>query len=332
MQKDFLKILDFSTEEINKFLSTAHELKKEKKAGIINKRLTGKSVVLLFQKDSTRTRSAFEVASTDLGMHTVYIGPSGSQFGKKESVKDSAIVLGRMFDGIQFRGYKQSDAEILAKYSGVPVWNGLTDEWHPTQMIGDMMTIQEHKGMNLKGLKFVYVGDGRNNVAKSLMVTSAKLGINFVMLSPKELMPENDLVELTKKIAAENGSTVTLETDWKVATAQADVIYTDVWVSMGENDWTSRLELLHDYQVNMDMIKNAKDDVIFMHCLPAFHGLNTTIGIEMAEKYGNKFPNVAKGEFEVTNEVIESKHSVVFDEAENRLHSIKSIILLTMGE
>lgn len=330
--KNFLKIVDFSTEEIKHLLKVSHNLKAQKYNGVVDKPLEGKSVALLFQKDSTRTRCAFEVGAADLGMHTVYIGPSGSQFGKKESVEDTAKVLGRMFDGIQFRGFKQEDVEILGKYSGVPVWNGLTDEWHPTQMIADFMTIQEHQGMDLKGKKFVYVGDGRNNVANSLMVTATKLGLDFVMLSPKKLMPDPKLVTLCKGFAKETGGSVTLETDWKKATKGANIIYTDVWVSMGETDWTGRLNLLHDYQVNMKMIKNADKDVIFMHCLPAFHGMDTTIGAEMAKKYGKKYPNVKKGEFEVTDEVIKSKHCVAFDEAENRLHSIKAIMLTTIGQ
>ena len=328
--KSFLKILDFSTEEIKSLLKTSHELKKKKQKGKMYRPLKGKSVALLFQKDSTRTRCAFEVASTDLGMHTVYIGPSGSQFGKKESVEDTAKVLGRMFDGIEFRGYLQEDVETLAKFSGVPVWNGLTDDWHPTQMIADFMTMQEYKGMELKGLKLVFVGDGRNNVANSLMVTAAKLGMNFTVLAPKKLMPSDSLVKQCKEIAKETGSEIELETSWEKATKNADVIYTDVWVSMGETDWTGRLELLHKYQVNMKMINNAKDDVIFMHCLPSFHGLDTSIGKEMAKKYGKKYPSISKGEFEVTDEVMRSKHNVAFDEAENRLHSIKAIMLLTM--
>ena len=330
--KNFLKIIDFSTEEINYLLELSHNLKAQKYNGVVDQPLKGKSVALLFQKDSTRTRCAFEVASADLGMKTVYIGPSGSQFGKKESVEDSAKVLGRMFDGIQFRGYKQSDVEILGKHSGVPVWNGLTDEWHPTQMIADFMTIQEKFGKDLRGKKFVYVGDGRNNVANSLMVTASKLGLNYVTLSPKELMPESSLVSQCKKFAKESGGSISLESNWKIATKNADVIYTDVWVSMGEDDWTGRLKLLHDYQVNMNMLKNASKDVIFLHCLPAFHDMETQVGAEKAKEYGSKFKNVANGEFEVTDEVIRSKHSLVFDEAENRLHSIKAIILATIGQ
>lgn len=329
--KSFLKILDLSNKELEYLLYLSHSLKAQKYAGIVDKPLKGKSVVLLFQKDSTRTRSAFEVGAADLGMHTVYVGPSGSQFGKKESVEDSAKVFGKFYDGIQFRGFAQSDVEILAKSSGVPVWNGLTDEWHPTQMIADYMTMQEKFGMNLKGKKIVYVGDGRNNVANSLMVTAAKLGLNFVMLSPEKLMPAKDLVSTCKKICAETSGSVELQPDWKKATAGAHIIYTDVWVSMGESDWNGRLNLLHKYQVNMDMIKNAADDVIFMHPLPSFHDMNTDIGAEKAKEYGKKYPAVKDGEFEVTDKVFRSKYSKVFDEAENRLWSIKAIMLATIN-
>lgn len=330
--KNFLKIADFNRSEIEYLLELSHSLKAQKYNHIVDKPLAVKTILLLFQKDSTRTRSSFEVGAFDLGMNSVYIGPSGSQFGKKESVEDSAKVFGRLYDGIQFRGYDHADAETLAKYSGVPVWNGLTDDWHPTQMIADFMTIQEKLGTrNLEGKKLVYVGDGRNNIANSLMITSAKLGLHFVILSPKELMPSDDLVNLAKGFAKESGGSISLETDWKIATKNANVIYTDVWVSMGETDWTGRLDLLHEYQVNMDMINNADENVIFMHCLPAFHGLDTTVGKEMAAKYGKKYPKVAKGEFEVTNEVMSSKNNVAFDEAENRLHSIKAIMLATLG-
>ncbi|CAM9122635.1 ornithine carbamoyltransferase [Mycoplasma todarodis] len=330
--RNFTKLIDYSNEEINYLLDLSHEVKSKKKNNIPHRELEGKSVALLFQKDSTRTRCAFEVASYDLGMKTVYLGPSGSQFGKKESVEDSAKVLGSMFDGIQFRGYKQSDVEELAKTSGVPVWNGLTDEWHPTQMIADFMTIQEEKGKDLKGLKLVYVGDGRNNMGNSLMITSAKLGVNFVCLAPKALQPEAELIATATKIAAEQGSTVEMFeiSEKETALANADVIYTDVWVSMGENDWTSRLDLLHPYQVNMEMMAMAKDDAIFLHCLPAFHGLDTEIGAAKAKEYGDKYPAMKNGEFEVTDAVIKSKHCKAFQEAENRLHSIKAIMLATM--
>ena len=330
--RSFTKLLDFTTDEIKYMLRLSHNLKAQKYNGVVDKPLDGKSVILLFQKDSTRTRSAFEVGAADLGMHTVYFGPSGSQFGKKESVEDSAKVLGRMFDGIQFRGYKQEDVELLAEKSGVPVWNGLTDDWHPTQMIADFMTIQEELGHDLKGKKLVFVGDARNNMGNSLMITCAKLGMHYVGLSPTELAPEAKLVKLAEEIAKETGGSITIETDIAKGVKDADVIYTDVWVSMGESDWDGRLSLLHKYQVTMDMLKMAKDDVIFLHCLPAFHDMETTISKEMGQKYGQKYPNLAKGEFEVTDEVIRSKHSKVFDEAENRLHSIKAIMLATIGQ
>ncbi len=330
--KNFTKLIDYTSDEIKYLLDLSHDVKSKKKKNIPHRELEGKSVALLFQKDSTRTRCAFEVAAYDLGMKTVYLGPSGSQFGKKESVEDSAKVLGSMFDGIQFRGFKQSDVELLAEHSGVPVWNGLTDDWHPTQMIADFMTIQEEKGKDLKGLKLVYSGDGRNNMGNSLMITSAKLGVNFVCLAPKKLQPEASLIAEAKKIAAENGSTIEMFEikDKAAALKDADVVYTDVWVSMGETDWTDRLDLLHPYQVNMEMMGLAKADAIFLHCLPAFHGLDTEIGIEKAKQYGKKYPAVKNGEFEVTNAVIESKHCKAFQEAENRLHSIKAIMLATM--
>ncbi|MCK5867577.1 MAG: ornithine carbamoyltransferase [Mycoplasmataceae bacterium] len=330
--RSFTKILDYSTDEIHYLLKLSHNLKAQKYNGVVNKPLDGKSVILLFQKDSTRTRSAFEVGAADLGMHTVYFGPSGSQFGKKESVEDSAKVLGSMFDGIQFRGFKQSDVELLAEKAGVPVWNGLTDEWHPTQMIADFMTIQEEKGRELKGKKLVFVGDARNNMGNSLMITSAKLGMHYVALCPAELAPDQKIIDMAEKLAKETGGSVTIETNKEKAVKDADVIYTDVWVSMGETDWDGRLELLHDYQVDMEMLKMAKEDVTFLHCLPAFHDLNTDISREMGAKYGAKYPKVANGEFEVTDEVIRSSHSKVFEEAENRLHSIKAIMLATIGQ
>lgn len=329
-RKNFLKLIDLTTDEIKYLLKLSHNLKAQKQKGIIDKPLDGKSVVLLFQKDSTRTRCAFEVAAADLGMKTVYLGPSGSHLGTTESVEDSAKVLGRMFDGIEFRGYKQEDVEMLGKYSGVPVWNGLTDDWHPTQMIGDVMTIQEEKGMHLKGLKVVFAGDARNNVASSLMIICAKLGMNFVAYAPKSCSPNSKWLEMAKQIAKESGSSITIEQDMHKAMHSADVIYTDVWVSMGESDWDNRLEELHSYQVDQDCIDQAKKDVIFLHCLPSLHNKNTSVSNEMAKKYGNKYPRIANGEFEVTNEVIYSKHSKVFEEAENRLHSIKAIMLATL--
>lgn len=330
--RNFLKVIDFSPSELNYLLRLSHNLKAQKYNGVVNKPLNGKSIALLFQKDSTRTRCAFEVGAADLGMHTVYIGPSGSQFGKKESVADTAKVLGRMFDGIQFRGFSHQDVEKLAKYANVPVWNGLTDDWHPTQMIADFMTIQEYFGMNLKNKKIVYVGDGRNNMANSLMVMASKMGMHIVILAPKELMPSPDLVKECKRIAQKTQAQIELSSDWKSATKNAHVIYTDVWVSMGESDWTNRLKLLHDYQVNIEMMKNAHPEAIFLHCLPAFHDANTSIGSEKAKEYGKQYPNIKEGAFEVTDEVFLSKYSKVFEQAENRLHSIKAIMLATIGQ
>lgn len=329
--RNFLKILDLSNEELKYLIKLSHNLKAQKYNGVVNMPLKGKSIALLFQKDSTRTRCAFEVGATELGMHAAYIGPSGSQFGKKESIADSARVLGRMFDGIQFRGYAHEDVENLGKYAGIPVWNGLTDDWHPTQMIADFMTMEEQLG-DLRGKKIVYSGDGRNNVANSLIVTAVKLGMHFVMLSPEELFPKKWLIDECEKIAKKTSAKIELTSDWKIATKDAHIIYTDVWVSMGESDWSGRIKLLQDYQVNMDMIRNASKDVIFLHCLPAFHDFNTSIGSEKAKEFGSLFSKVKNGEFEVTNEVFESKHSKVFDQAENRLHSIKAIMLATIGQ
>ncbi|AOQ21855.1 ornithine carbamoyltransferase [Mycoplasma capricolum subsp. capripneumoniae] len=305
--KSFLKLLDFSPREIRYLLDLSRDLKRAKYAGNEVQTMQGKNVVLLFQKNSTRTRCAFEVAALDQGAHVTYLGPSGSQFGKKESVADTAKVLGRMYDAIEFRGYEQSVVEDLAKYSGVPVYNGLTNEFHPTQILADFLTVEEYKG-NLKGLKFVFAGDTRNNVATSLMVGCAKMGMHFVGAAPKELWPSEDLVNQSKEIAKETNATISFVEDMKQACSDADVIYTDVWVSMGEpaEVWESRINLLKPFQVNMDAIKVAKPDVIFMHCLPSFHDLNTEVGRQIYEKFG--IP-----EMEVTNEVFESKHSVVFE-------------------
>ncbi|CDZ17900.1 ornithine carbamoyltransferase [Mycoplasma capricolum] len=305
--KSFLKLLDFSPREIRYLLDLSRDLKRAKYAGNEVQTMQGKNVVLLFQKNSTRTRCAFEVATLDQGAHVTYLGPSGSQFGKKESVADTAKVLGRMYDAIEFRGYEQSVVEDLAKYSGVPVYNGLTNEFHPTQILADFLTVEEYKG-NLKGLKFVFAGDTRNNVATSLMVGCAKMGMHFVGAAPKELWPSEDLVNQSKEIAKETNATISFVEDMKQACSDADVIYTDVWVSMGEpaEVWESRINLLKPFQVNMDAIKVAKPDVIFMHCLPSFHDLNTEVGRQIYEKFG--IP-----EMEVTNEVFESKHSVVFE-------------------
>ncbi|WFQ90461.1 ornithine carbamoyltransferase [Mycoplasma feriruminatoris] len=324
--KSFLKLLDFSPREIRYLLDLSRDLKRAKYTGNEVQTMQGKNVVLLFQKDSTRTRCAFEVAALDQGAHVTYLGPSGSQFGKKESVADTARVLGRMYDAIEFRGFDQAVVEDLAKYSGVPVYNGLTNEFHPTQILADFLTIEEYKG-NLKGLKFVFAGDARNNMGNSLMVGCAKMGMHFVGAAPKELWPNEDLINQCKEIAKETNATITFTEDMKQACSDADVIYTDVWVSMGEpaEVWESRINLLKPYQVNMDAIKVAKSDVIFMHCLPAFHDLNTEVAQQIYEKFN--LP-----EMEVTNEVFESKHSVVFEEAENRLHTIKAVMVATIGK
>ena len=268
----------------------------------------------------------------DLGMGVTYLGPNGSQMNKKESVADTARVLGRMYDGIEFRGYKQEDVETLAKFAGVPVWNGLTDLYHPTQILADWMTIIEKKG-HLKGINFTYVGDARNNMGNSLMIGAAKMGMNFTALAPKELWPDQELVNKCSEIAKETGATIRLTEDVTEGSTNADVIYTDVWVSMGEPKevWEQRVKMLAPYQVNMKMIQNAKEDVLFMHCLPAFHDALTDVGRDIAEKLGNEYPEVKHGEMEVTDEVFESKHSVVFDEAENRMHTIKAVMLATIG-
>ena len=280
--------------------------------------------MLLFEKTSTRTRCSFEVAGRDLGMGVTYLDPGSSQMGKKESIPDTARVLGRMYDGIEYRGYSQQLVEELAKYSGVPVWNGLTDQFHPTQMLADLLTIEEKLG-RLKGVNFTYMGDARNNMGNSLMVACAKMGLNFTACAPKALFPAQELVDTCRTIAAENGCTVTLTEDVKEGTANADVIYTDIWVSMGEPEgvWAERISLLTPYQVNAAAMKNARDTAIFMHCLPSFHDTRTTIGAEIAQKFG--IP-----EMEVTDEVFEGRQSVVFDEAENRMHTIKAVMYATL--
>ena len=329
--RSFVKLLDFTKSEISYLLTLSKDLKSHKRQGITSKVLNGKNVCLIFQKDSTRTRCSFENGAADLGMHPVYLGPSGSQFGKKESVEDSAKVLGRLFDGIQFRGFKQSDVELLAKHSGVPVWNGLTDEFHPTQILADFLTIQENHGEDLRGVKLVFIGDARNNMGNSLMVGAAIMGMNFVAVAPKELWPDTEIINKCKALAKNSGGSIEITSNKLEGVKDAHAIYTDVWVSMGENDWTHRLELLNDYQVDMKTIKAARKDVIFMHCLPAFHNLNTDISFAKSKEYSKRFPKLINGEFEVTNEVFNSKHSVVFDEAENRLHTIKAIMLATIG-
>lgn len=322
--RSFLKLLDFTPAEIRYMLELSKEFKRLKLTNTPHRYLQGKNIVLLFEKTSTRTRCAFEVAGMDLGMGVTFLDPGSSQMGKKESIEDTAKVLGRMYDGIEYRGFDQELVEQLSRDSGVPVWNGLTDAFHPTQMLADMLTVEENFG-NCKGLKFVFMGDARNNVANSLMVVCAKLGVNFVACGPKEQMPAADLVETCKAIAAENGSTITLTDDVKEGTKGAHVIYTDIWVSMGEPDsvWAERIKLLKPYQVNKEVMANADPNAIFMHCLPSFHDLNTSIGRDINEKFG--IP-----EMEVTNEVFTSKQSKVFDEAENRMHTIKAVMYATL--
>lgn len=322
--RNFLKLMDFTPEEITYMIDLAADLKAKKKQGIPHDSLTGKNIALIFEKTSTRTRCSFEVAAHDLGMHVTYLDPSGSQIGKKESIADTARVLGRMFDGIEYRGFGQDIVEELAEYAGVPVWNGLTNEFHPTQMLADVLTIREHLG-RIKGVKLAYMGDARYNMGNSLMVTCAKLGMDFVACTSKKYFPEQELVDYCKKVAAENGGSITLSEDIE-AVKGADVIYTDVWVSMGEPDeiWEERLKDLMPYQVNKKLMDIAGEQAIFMHCLPAFHDLKTKIGKQVYEKFGFS-------ELEVTDEVFESEKSVVFDEAENRMHTIKAVMYATLA-
>lgn len=322
--RSFLKLLDFTTDEIRYLLDLSKELKHKKKNHIPHDELKGKNIVLLFEKTSTRTRCAFEVAGYDLGLGVTYLDPNSSQMGHKESIEDTAKVLGRMYDGIEYRGFEQSIVEDLAKYSGVPVFNGLTTEFHPTQMLADVLTIEENFGHS-KGLKLVFMGDARNNVANSLMVVSAKLGIDFVALGPKENMPSDDLVKTCKEIADKNGSKIVLSDNVSESVKGADVIYTDIWVSMGEDKsiWESRIKLLSPFQVNKQIMDLANKNAIFMHCLPSFHDLNTSVARDIYEKFGLK-------EMEVTDEVFRSENSKVFDEAENRLHTIKAVLYATL--
>ena len=324
--RNFLTLKDFTPEEITYLLDLAADLKEKKKNGVPVDHYHGKNIALIFEKTSTRTRCAFEVAAHDMGMGTTYLDPSGSQIGKKESIEDTARVLGRMYDGIEYRGFGQEIVEDLAKYAGVPVWNGLTNEYHPTQMLADMLTIRENFG-ELKGRKLVYMGDARFNMGNSLMIACSKLGMHFVACTTKEYFPNEELVETCKGYAAQSGATITLTEDVKEGTKDADVIYTDVWVSMGEPEevWAERINDLKPYQVNAKAFENAKDSAIFMHCLPAFHDLKTTIGKQVYEKFG-------LSELEVTDEVFESERSVVFDEAENRMHSIKAIMRATLAD
>ena len=322
--KSFLKLLDFSSEEIEYMLDLAADLKAKMKAGIPHRFCEGKNVALIFEKTSTRTRCAFEVAAADLGMHLVYLDPSGSQIGKKESIPDTARVLGRMFDGIEYRGYGQEIVEELAAYAGVPVWNGLTNEYHPTQILADMLTIREHFG-SLKGKKMVYMGDARYNMGNSLMVGCAKMGMHFVACAPKAYFPNDGLVAECREIAKQTGAVIELIEDPKTAVKNADVIYTDVWVSMGEPDevWKERIDALTPYRVTKELMDIAGEQCRFMHCLPAFHDLKTTVGRQIYERFGIDC-------MEVTDEVIESERSIVFDEAENRMHTIKAVMLATL--
>ena len=323
--KHFLKLLDFTPAEIEYLIDLAADLKAKKKAGIPHRLCEGKSIALIFEKTSTRTRCAFEVAAADLGMHPTYLDPTGSQLGKKESIADTARVLGRMYDGIEYRGYGQEIVETLAKYAGVPVWNGLTNEFHPTQILADFLTIREHFG-SLKGRKFVYMGDARYNMGNSLMVGCAKMGMHFVACAPEKYFPNAELIAQCQAIAAETGAVLEFNSDVASAVAGADVIYTDVWVSMGEPDevWKERIEDLLPYQVNKAAMDMAGPQCRFMHCLPAFHDLNTTIGKQIHEKFGLTA-------MEVTDEVFESDQSIVFDEAENRMHTIKAVMAATFA-
>ena len=322
--RDFLKLLDFTPDEIRHLLKVAHTLKKEKHEHKPHRYLKGRQVALIFEKDSTRTRCAFEAGAKDLGMEATYLGPTGSQLGKKETIEDTARVLDKMFDGIEYRGFGQDIVEALAKYSKVPVWNGLTNEFHPTQMLADVMTVEEEFG-DLKGRKLVFCGDARNNVGNSLMVVCSKLGMNFTCCAPKDLWPEEELTKVCKEISKETGASINMTEDIMEGTKNADAIYTDVWVSMGEpmELWEERIKLLSPYQVTMEVMRNAKPNAIFLHCLPSFHNNETSIGKEIEEKFGIK-------EMEVTDEVFESSHSRVFEEAENRLHTIKAVMLETL--
>ena len=324
--RHFLKLLDYTEDEIRYLLELSKVFKEKKHAKQPHEYLRGKNIVLLFEKTSTRTRCAFEVAGRDLGMGVTYLDPGSSQMGKKESIADTAKVLGRMYDGIEYRGFEQKIIEQLAENAGVPVWNGLTTEFHPTQMLADLLTIEENFGY-LEGINLVFMGDARNNVANSLLVSSAKMGLNFTVVAPKELWPDKSLVQQCREIAKNHNSKINMTEDPIEGTKGANVIYTDVWVSMGEPDeiWEKRINLLKPYQVNKQIIENASDDVIFLHCLPSFHDLNTTIGKDIYEKFGLK-------EMEVTDEVFNSEKSKVFDEAENRMHTIKAVIYSSLRE
>lgn len=323
--RSFLKLLDYTPEEIEGLLDLAADLKAKKKAGIRHDALRGKNIALIFEKTSTRTRCSFEVAAHDLGMEVTYLDPSGSQIGKKESIADTARVLGRMFDGIEYRGYGQSIVEELARYAGVPVWNGLTNEFHPTQILADFLTIREHFD-RLKGINFVYFGDARYNMGNSLMVGCAKMGLNFTACAPKKYQPDAALVEQCRAIAAETGAAISFEEDPAKAAKGADVLYTDVWVSMGEpvEVWAEHINDLAAYQINQQLMDIAGPKAVFMHCLPAYHDHKTTVGREMGERFG-------RDAMEVTDEVFEGPQSIVFDEAENRMHTIKAVMAATLG-
>ena len=323
--RSFLTLKDFTPEEIGYLLDLSAEYKEKKKQGILTDTLKGKNVALIFEKTSTRTRCAFEVAAHDLGMGTTYLDPTGSQIGKKESIPDTARVLGRMYEGIEYRGFGQDIVEELAKYAGVPVWNGLTNEYHPTQMLADLLTVREQLG-HLKGVKLVYMGDARYNMGNSLMIACAKMGMHFVACAPKKYFPNEELVKQCQEYAAQSGATITLTEDVAEGTKNADVIYTDVWVSMGEPDevWEERIRELTPYKVTAKVMGNAKDSAIFLHCLPAFHDLKTKIGKEMSGRFGIQ-------DMEVTDEVFESAQSKVFDEAETRMHTIKAVMAATLG-
>ncbi len=325
--RNFLKLLDFTPKEINFLLDLALDLKKAKYSGTEQQTLKGKNIALIFEKASTRTRCAFQTAAYDQGATITYLGPTGSQIGKKETMKDTARVLGRMYDGIEYRGYGQEKVETLGKFAGVPVWNGLTTEFHPTQILADFLTIKEHINKPLNKVILTYAGDGRNNMGNSLMVGAAKLGMDFRIIAPKELFPSQELVDQCLEIAKSTGAKITLTEDIAEGVKNSDVIYTDVWVSMGEADsvWKERIELLKKYQVNKEMMDlTGKKETLFMHCLPSFHNTETVIGKEIFEKFGLT-------EMEVTDEIFESENSVVFDEAENRLHTIKAIMVATLG-
>lgn len=324
--RSFLKLKDFTEQEIHYLIDLAADLKAKKKAGIPHRYMEGQNIALLFEKPSTRTRCAFTVACVDLGAHPEYLGKNDIQFGKKESVRDTAIVLGRMFDGIEFRGFEQSTVEALAKYSGVPVWNGLTNEFHPTQVLADFLTIKEHIG-HLKGVTLVYVGDGRNNMGNSLLIGGAKVGMDIRICSPKELFPNEEIVNTAKEIAKQSNGKIMITSDVDKAVSGADVIYTDVWVSMGEEEkFKERIDLLLPYQVNREMLdKTGNENVMFLHCLPSFHDLETEVGRAIYEKFGLTA-------MEVTDEVFQSENSFVFDEAENRLHTIKAVMAATNGK